>query len=150
MGIVCRTSYAKVTCVFSLFPLDDADEISDEKSIPDRIPYLSTLKKFVVSLFSTDDEEPELDEYTNEERLDELEDYIGKVAGYARSLAENMDDYLYTDEETPLEELNREIEEFKESYDSNPQFYQFFKRGVDTETLAFYSLSDNAKQRLLN
>ena len=137
---------------------DDLKETSLQTVAPNIKTYMSVVKKFFSGLFSAtdgiessdEDDEPKIEDYTNEERLDELESSYLDLADYALSLAENMDDYLFVEGESPLEEFNREVEEFQESHDANPAFYGLFKKGVDIETLAFFNLSGASKQRLLN
>ena len=123
--------------------IEDTDETGPEA-------VLKKVKKFFLNLFVREQEEAIIEDYTDEERLNALEGYIDSVAGYAQSLAENMDDYLYIEEESPIEELNREISEYKESFENSPVYYTLFKSGIDPETLAFYNLSETSKQRLLN
>lgn len=137
---------------------DELNEISAETIETTHKTYMSVMKRFFSNLFSTsskidfsnEDDEPDIEDYTNEERLDELESSYMVLSDYALSLAENMDDYLYVEGESPLEEFNREVEEFQEGHDENPAFYGLFRKGVDPETLAFFNLSEVSKQRLLN
>tara|TARA_Y100001970_G_scaffold117575_1_gene146186 strand:- start:1586 stop:1819 length:234 start_codon:yes stop_codon:yes gene_type:complete len=58
---------------------------------------------------------------------------------------------LYVTPSTPREIFEQEVKEWQEYKDDNPKLWKtVYKRTVDTETLAFISLSNDTKAKIVN
>ena len=56
-----------------------------------------------------------------------------------------------TDPLTPREQFEKEITEFREWKDDNPEIWKIlFREEIDTETFAFYVLPKETKEKLWN
>lgn len=91
--------------------------------------------------------------YLNERRIKELETTIEELTDEVNTIeVEDPDDYLFRpsapDEATA--ELQQEINEWKSIKKDNPRWFSLFRPELDPTAIAFYTLSEESKSRLLN
>jgi hypothetical protein len=89
--------------------------------------------------------------FVNEERIEELETTIEDLASQVSVLqSDDFDAFFYKSPPPAIAEFRDEVEEWKNFKEDHPGWWALFRTGVDAETLAFYSLSDDSRLRLIN
>ena len=91
--------------------------------------------------------------YRNEERLQQLETTIEELTHSVDSLweyGEDFEDFMYETPEPAFEAFQRDAKYWKELKKENPAAWGLFKEGMDVESIVFFYLEDEAKERLLN
>ena len=88
------------------------------------------------------------------DQIEELWSTINDIEGALKTVLENTDEEnagLYVPPLSPQEEYDKELKELKEAMEDEPvPLETIYQEGIDIETLAFFSISDEARQRLTN
>jgi hypothetical protein len=89
--------------------------------------------------------------YVNEERLNELETTVNELLEVVSVLsADETEMYLYRPPEPAMAELRDEVEDWKRVKNENPEWWALFKDNLDPEAIAFYTVSEDSRKRLIN
>ena len=93
----------------------------------------------------------------NQVVVDQIEELWSSIANIESALEKVLENTiedttgLYVPPLSPQEEYDKELEELKEAMEDEPVSLEtMFQEGIDIETLAFFSISDEARQRLTN
>ena len=88
------------------------------------------------------------------DQIEELWNSIANIESALEKVLENtIEDItgLYVPPLSPQEEYDKELKELKEAMEDEPvPLETIYQEGIDIETLAFFSISDEARQRLTN
>ena len=88
------------------------------------------------------------------DQIEELWSTINDIEGALKTVLENTTEEnagLYVPPLSPQEEYDKELKELKEAMEAEPvPLETIYHEGIDIETLAFFSISDEARQRLTN
>jgi len=91
------------------------------------------------------------DYYVDHDRIEQLETTISELQEQVGRIETDCPEgSLCQLPESAMQEFLREIGEWKSFRSQNPEWWRLIRPEVDPECLAFYSLSEEAKSRLLN
>lgn len=89
--------------------------------------------------------------YVNEERLNELETTVEILLDEVSALSiDETEIYLYRAPEPAMAELIEEAKDWKGIKENNPEWWDLFRPELDPEAIAFYTLSEESRKRLVN